>query len=319
MLQLSKNQLEKGQQVSIDIENLIVEKDEFDKKLALEYVVQKAKLQHGDILTLQKISGGVVEALDPNGNTLNFFWSWFKLVTKLEGENLGVNNTEYVIMKSGKRYKPKKFADMGKIKASLLCAMDFHYLYEELSRKNSDNCPEACNTSAPYYMGGEVLTRDEFKELEIYEWKNKKIGDKIDFSPVDFYDEQMFLVTISAKYGSAARELFKKMTKEHKFMFIFMHEDYSQQYPQYEDLKESEIIKGIMKRLKIAGTVKASKYGKTAIALQTATEMATIINELPENSRYLLVDVKGNQLLQQEKWFVLASSREERMAEIFLN
>jgi hypothetical protein len=29
--------------------------------------------------------------------------------------------------------------------------------------------------------------------------------------------------------------------------------------------------------------------------------------------------VKGNQLVQQDKWFVLASSREERMAEIFLD
>ena len=53
--------------------------------------------------------------------------------------------------------KTKKYADMGKIKAGLLCAMDFHRLYEELSYKNRDNCPEACNTSAPYYMGGEVL------------------------------------------------------------------------------------------------------------------------------------------------------------------
>jgi hypothetical protein len=76
MLKLSKNQLEKGQQVSIDIENLIIGDGEYDKKLALEHV-QKAKLQHGDILTLQKISGGVVEALDPNENTVHFFWTWF--------------------------------------------------------------------------------------------------------------------------------------------------------------------------------------------------------------------------------------------------
>ena len=43
MLKLSKNQLEKGQQVSIDIETLIIGDGEYDKKLALEYI-QKAIL-----------------------------------------------------------------------------------------------------------------------------------------------------------------------------------------------------------------------------------------------------------------------------------
>ena len=100
---------------------------------------------------------------------------------------------------------------------------------------------------------------------------------------------------------------------------MFVHEDYkTNKYAwNLQDLKESDTIKKAVKEAKVKGSLKTTKAGKTAIALQTATDAANIIYHLPEGSTYYTLDIQGNQLEKLDNWFVLAESRDQRIAEIF--
>lgn len=252
--------------------------------------------------------------------THTFFWSWFKLVTKVdEGGNLGKDKVEYVIYSNGKKAKAKKYSDIGKIKAALLVMMDYHNKFYYASKNFLNNCPEHEYISTPEWLGsGDNLTREDFQNVEIFEWSNRKLGKKVvDFDPVEFYDEQMMLIKISSQFGSSARELYKKVKDTHKYMLIFMHEDYSKQYVSFEDLKESDIIKNAMKIGKFKNTSKSTKSGKTAIAFDNATDVIKLINSLPVGSKYFIVDMKGDALVRKEDSLVIQEMRDEKLEALF--
>jgi len=316
MLKLSKNQVRKGQEVVLTVNHDAINVDKFSEiYMATKYAIQDG-FKTGDIVSIQKVTNGIVYFLDKNGQEYSQFWTYFKTIATLVGENLGAENIEYLIYLNGKKFKPKKYADMGKIKAALLIMMDYHQLFYNKSKQHLDTCPEHEFLMTPDWLNGETITRGQFANLEIFEWQNRKLGNKVDFDAVRFYDDQMFLINISSKYGSCVRELFKKIEPEHKFIFVFVHEDYQNRNVYYEELKESEIIKGVLKQLKLKGTLKASKLGKTAVAVTSATDAASIVRSLPEGSKYFTLDINGNQLELLDNWFVLAESRNEKIAEI---
>lgn len=316
MLNISKNQVVKGQEVKVDLSNL---NDEiWEQKYCKSFFTDRG-LNTGDSLFLQDVSSGMVTVLDSKGKTSRFYWSEFKRGTKAVGENLGAEVVEYVIHYEGKKYKQKKFSDIGKVKASFLDMMNYHGIFENKARQHSDTCPENVYAVAEW-LGNSYnpLSREDFKKVEVFEWQNRKIGKKANIDPVAFYDEQMFLIEVSSKYGSCVREIFKKINDTHKYIFVFVHEDYKKtNYVYYSDLKESEIIKAALKTSKIKGSLKSTKMGKTAIAVTSASDAATIISNLPEGSKYYTLDIKGNELALQNDWFVLAESRNEKIASIF--
>lgn len=317
MLKLSKNQVKKGQQVVLNLDADLTKLKDWDDLSIATRDALRGGFKSGDIVTLQKLTGGTIYFTDSNNKEYHYFWSWFKLVSSLVGENLGAENLEYVIYLNGKKFKQKKYSDMGKIKAALLIMMDYHNIFYKKCQQHIDICPEHEYLITPEWLNGETLSREEFSKLEMFEWQNRKLGNKVDFDPVKFYDEQMFLINFSSKYGSCVRELFKKIQPEHKFIFVYVHEDYKKpNMYYYEELKESETIKNALKKLKLKGVVKATKMGKTAIAVTSAIDAASIIHSLPEDSKYFCVDIDGNELQLLDNWFVLAESRNEKIAQI---
>lgn len=317
MLKLSKNQVKKGQQVVLNLDADLTKLKDWDDLSMATRDALKGGFKTGDIVTLQKLTGGTIYFTDSNNKEYHYFWSWFKLVSSLVGENLGAENLEYVIYLNGKKFKQKKYSDMGKIKAALLIMMDYHNIFYKKCQQHIDICPEHEYLMTPEWLNGETLSREEFSKLEIFEWQNRKLGNKVDFDPVKFYDEQMFLINFSSKYGSCVRELFKKIQPEHKFIFVYVHEDYKKpNMYYYDELKESEIIKSVLKQLKLKDTVKATKMGKTAIAVTSAIDAASILHSLPEDSKFFTVDINGNELELLDNWFVLAESRNEKIAQI---
>jgi hypothetical protein len=197
--------------------------------------------------------------------------------------------------------------------------MNYHNKFYNASRKFLNNCPELQYLSTPEWIEyGDNLTREDFKNIEIYEWTNRKLGKKVeDFVPVEFYDEQMMLIKISSQFGSSARELYKKVKDTHKFMLVFMHEDYSKQYCDFESLKESDIIKNAMKIGKYKNTYKSTKSGKTSIAFDNATDVIKLINTLPIDAKYFIVDMKGDQLERKEESLVIQEMRDEKLEALF--
>lgn len=287
----------------------------------INYLKDKG-LKHNQTVFLQKVTSTQVTFKDESGKEYAHWWSSFKNCATIPAgqENLGKDTVEYIITINGKKYKQKKFKDIGKVKASLLSMMDYHGLFSKESQKHLDTCPEFKGGLVSEWLeySGDNLTRDDFSKVEVFEWVNKKIGKKADIDPLKFYDEQMFLLKVSSKYGSCVREVFKKV-EDQQYIFVFVHEDYKiNKYSwNYQDLKESEIIKKALKEAKIKGSVKATKSGKTAIAVKTATDAANIIYYLPEGLTYYTIDVNGNELAKVDNWFVLAESRDQRIAEIF--
>lgn len=311
MLKITKNQLVPGQRVVVNLTNV--------KRTNLDFFLKEfeAKYKTGDSLFLEKISGTMVYYKNSDGKECRFYWSELKKYCELpaDGENLGKDNVEYVIFYDGKKYKAKKFKDAGKVKASLLVMMSFHDKFYKYSRNFLDNCPELQYLQTPEWLEyGDNLTREDFKKVEIFEWANRKLGKKVeDFSPVDFYDEQMLLIKVSSKFGSAARELFKKVKDTHKYMFVFMHEDYKTKNADYESLKESDTIKNVLKSLKLKGSSKATKVGKTAIAVNDATDVIKLINALPIDSKYLILDMRGEEMERKDEGLFIMEAREEKL------
>jgi hypothetical protein len=346
MLNISKNQVVVGQpvvfnlNVDFDFEKIkeaydksvkeigynwsnSIQTNYYSKRTLLRIITEFTSrgFKDGDTVFLQKVSGTTVTFKDNTGKEHHSWWSEFKTCTSIPAgeENLGSEKVEYVIYLNGKKYKQKKFSDLGKVKASLLVMMDYHGLFYNKSQKHLDTCPEYKYGVVSEWLecSGDDLTRDDFSKVEVFEWKNRKLGNKADIDPLKFYDEQMFLINVSSKYGSCVREIYKKMEDNHKYIFVFVHEDYKNSWCDYKELKESELIKKAMKDAKIKGSLKATKMGKTAISVQTATDAANIIHHLPQDSKYYILDINGNELALLDNWFVLAESRDERIAEIF--
>ncbi len=316
MLKISKNQIVPGQKVILDLDK------QGEKYSDIEFAKNafiKAGFKNGDEIIISKVTGGTVE-FTRDSTTHRFFWSWFKSVTKIGEEgNLGSEKVEYVIFNNGKKAKAKKYSDIGKIKAALLVMMNYHDKFYKASRNFINNCPEHQYLTTPEWLEhGDNLSREDFKNVEIFEWSNRKLGKKVqDFDPVQFYDEQMMYIKISSQFGSSARELYKKVKDTHKFMLVFMHEDYTKQYVSFEDLKESDIIKNAMKVGKFKNTYKSTKSGKTSIAFDNATDVIKLINLLPVGSRYFIVDMKGDELTRKDDSLVIQEMRDEKLEGLF--
>lgn len=326
MLKISKNQVVKGQRVVVDAFDIkeVIEnrKNEvYSERIMGAMYLNKNGVKPGDVLILDKLKDNhILYNIEGETTILNEYWVYFKAVTHLEDEstNLGKDKVEYVIFYDGKKYKPKKYKDIGKIKASLLIEMGYHDLFERCSKEYLDNCPEHKDLEIDYwYQDGTNKYRGDFANFEIYEWLDRKLGNKVDFDPVAFYDEQMFYIKISSKFGSAARELFKKIKPEHKYMFVFMHEDYGTPYISYKDLKESTIIKKVLSDLNIKA-IKSTKLGKTAIAIESSDIINRIAKALPENSRYLILDIEGNELELVDNKLFAAIARNNRLQKLGL-
>ena len=310
MLSISKSQVVPGQKVVVNLTNV--------KRGEYEFFLRDFEklFKTGDVLFLEKVTGGMVH-FNNGTKSFRFYWSEFKKYCEVptDGENLGKDNVEYVIFFDGKKYKAKKYKDPGKVKAALLVMMNYHDKFYQYSRNFLHNSPELEYLQTPEWLEyGDNMSREDFKKVEIFEWSNRKLGKKVeDFSPVDFYDEQMLLIKVSSKFGSAARELFKKVQDTHKYMFVFMHEDYSKKHPNYESLKESDTIKDVLKSLKLKGTSKSTKVGKTAIAVNDATDVIKLINSLPIDSKYLILDMRGEEMERREEGLFIMEAREEKL------
>ena len=224
----------------------------------------------------------------------------------------------------GKKYKAKKYSDIGKIKAALLVMMNYHGKFYDISQKFLDNCPEHQDLMVSEWLAnGDNLTREDFKNIEIFEWSNRKLGKKVDFDAVGFYDEQMLLIKISTQFGSSSRDIFKKVKDTHKYIFVFMHEDYgaaNTSYIDFQSLKESDIIKTSMAKLKFKNTYKSTKNGKTAIAFDNATDvikLSTSFSPYETGYKTFIIDMSGNELIRKEESLVIQDMRDEKLSKLF--
>lgn len=225
---------------------------------------------------------------------------------------------KYKIFMDDKPYKPKIFSDLGKIKASLMDAMGYASKVDRLNRNYTDLSPEVGYSSPEWIGGWESLSRSDFKRIKVYEWMNRKQGKEADFNALEYYDELMDYISVTARFGSAVRELYKKYksTNEYTTILCFKHEDYrSGNYVYYEDLKESDIIKEAITSSKIKKFKKCTKSGKTALALKTQQDAVCLMNYL-EDGTYFLVDIQGDELLLKDGYLIKHIVRKQKLNDL---
>jgi len=327
MLKITKNQVKKGQQVVVKLSTLVPKKDKFnnpnDATWALSDFTKKG-LKDGDILTIISLSGTLVK-FEFGGKEYSQWWSLFKLATEVptDGVNLGEDNVEYVVFYNGVKIN-NKYKDIGKVKTSLLNLMNYYDKLETLVKNHLDKVPELRYMQIPEFLGSSKnLSRKDFEKVEIFTWKNRKLGEKVDFDTLAFYDEAMLLVKVTAQFGSSTRDLFKETKDTHEYILTFMHEDYrntSLPYVDYEYLKESDIIKKAVettfgKTVRTLGIKKKSKSGKTSLAFKEQSDAIKLMRTLPVGS-FFVCNMQGDQLVEQSDALIIQEFRNSLIDDI---
>ena len=76
---------------------------------------------------------------------------------------------------------------MGKVKTSLLNLMNYYSKLETMVQNHLDKVPELQYMQIPEFLGSSKnLSRKDFEKVEIFTWKNRKLGEKVTFDAVEF-------------------------------------------------------------------------------------------------------------------------------------
>jgi len=260
---------------------------------------------------LKDMKGSLVKV--KSGTRGEVFMSALRSFTKEEGSIVPMENAlkQYKIFYEGKAYKPKYFADLGKIKASLLIAFGYYKgMYELWYNNYRERTPELDGELLPDWIDTDDVkfSRDACKKIEIFEFINhdRKNPVKVDFDVQKYYDEMMRVSNVTAQFGAAAREVFKNMSAgEYSYMLIFVPSEYREKknFYDWKSLKESDRIKSVLKSAKVKGTKKSTKYGKTAIAFKNLEDLKEVMLRL-EPKEYYILDCDGDQLVEKNARFV---------------
>jgi len=248
------------------------------------------------------------------------WWNGFRIKTdKIEGQEIKEPTKEvirYKIYKDGKAYKPKYFNDLGKIKSSLLIAIGYYNNQYEMFEKYKDRNPELQDNQIPeWFSYGIDFKREDCKSIEIMSFAGKsRTPVKTDFNVLEYYDQSMRLINVTAQFGSAARELFKKCmeTKEYSYMLVYSPDEYRDKsnitqwgYNSFDFsvLKENQKIKDVIKASGVKNTKKCTKFGKTAIVFKNIEDLKQVMLRL-EPKEYFILDCDGEQLVEKNTRFV---------------
>lgn len=245
------------------------------------------------------------------------WWNGFRVkVDKIEGQEIKEPTKEvirYKIYKDGKAYKPKYFNDLGKIKSSLLIAIGYYNNQYRMFEQYKDRNPELQdNQISEWFSNGDDIKREDCGSFEIMSFAGKsRTPVKTDFNVLEYYDQSMRLINVTAQFGSAARELFKKCmeTKEYSYMLIYSPDEYRDKsyVNRYEfdfsALKENQKIKDVMKASGVKDSKKCTKFGKTAIVFKNVDDLKQVMLRL-EPKEYFILDCDGEQLIEKNTRFV---------------
>jgi len=251
------------------------------------------------------------------------WWNAFRVKTdKIEGQEIKEPVGEvlrYKIYKGGKPLKPKYFNDMGKVKSSLLIAMGYYNNQYEMFEKYKDRNPELQDNEMPEWCSyGDDIKREDCEDIEVMSFAGKsRTPVKTDFDVLKYYDQSMRLINVTAQFGSAAREMFKKCieTEEYSYMLVYAPDEYRDEknyttsygyrYNRFDfsTLKESQKVKDVMKASGVKGTKKCTKFGKTAIVFKTLDDLKQVMLRF-EPKEYFILDCDGEQLVEKNTRFV---------------
>lgn len=342
---ISKEQLVKGNQFVVNekiIESQYIwDKIDWDKTGLVCYSTDNDKqkdkyltpskhdsiIPSGTIITIERKNPYSV-SFKIEGSDIIYKGEWstmrFKL-DKIEGVNI-IEPDEiirYKIFYQGEPLKQKYFNDLGKVKSSLLIEFGYYQNQYEMFQKYKQVNPEIEDNEIPYWFeSGQNIDREDSKNIEIRSFikgKKDKVGTKVDFDVVKYFDNSMKLIDITAKFGNAAREMYKKAleTKEYEYILVYIPDEYrdpknfnTNHYYisnfDFSKLKESDRIKTLIKNSKLK-VKKCTKFGKTAILLKNIDELKSFVFKM-NNDEYIILDCNGDELQKLNNRYVKLST-----------
>jgi len=224
----------------------------------------------------------------------------------------------------------KIFADIGKVKASLMGRFGYLDKVYQLNKHYQDISPEV-GYNTPEWMGvgygGPDFNRKDMKDVQVFEWANRKKGKEADFNALEYYDSLMDFAKVTAQYGSSTRDCYKKHKENYGVIVLFKHEDYiltdkeketkygKYYYNGYEELKESDTIKQALKDCKVKDKKKTTKNGKTAIAFKNISDAMKLIKLLPKK-QFHVMDMSGIELIEQSDEYIQDITRMKKLERI---
>lgn len=254
--------------------------------------------------------------------------------TKLKGtlkEGVELKETlRYKIYYMGKPYKIKYFNDLGKVKSSLLISFGYYQNQYEMFKQYKNRNPELQDNYVPEWIqGGKDFNEYDCKDIQIMSFsQGSRVPVPVDFDVTKYYIESMKLIDVTAQFGTAAREIYKKslQTGDFSYLLVFIPDEYrdsknfSSNYGyrynnfDFSSLKESQKIKDIIKASGVKKTKKCTKFGKTAIAFQSLKDLKEVMLRL-DTPEYIILDCDGDQLLEQNTRFIKLQMLKETIKE----
>lgn len=307
-----------------------------DKKLYPNFIVPKdkykdkngeTKIPFGKKITFIGKDGYRIYFKVEDCDMIYYSYNWALLKYKLNLTDESIipdlsNELRYKIFYQGEQLKPKYFNDLGKIKSSLLIEFGYYQNQYDMFEKYKNINPEIENNEIPYWFeGDQTLNREKCENIEIRSFikgTKDKVGTKIDFDVVKYFDTSMKLIDVTAKFGNAAREMFKKSleTKDYEYILVYIPDEYrdptnfqSKVYSSnfdFSKLKENDRIKTLIKNSKLK-VKKCTKFGKTAILLKNMDELKTFIFKM-NNDEFIVLDCNGDELEKVNNRYVKLQS-----------
>jgi hypothetical protein len=322
-MKLSLNELQIGQQL-ITVVNKNV--NYYDDNFAL--CIDWDKFLEKDVLLTvidKKKNGTIVVCV--NDTTDIFDRHFVKTHTLMKGSkfNIGITNLrfctkeygeilthpdiiQYKIFKGDKPIKMKYFADMGKVKSSILMMFPYFDNDWDSYRKYKDDNPEIEHRNDYIGYTDIKVNEEDTKEMYVVRYinKNKKNPIKVDdFNVHEYYKQSMLLKGITYKFGEAARKLFKEYleNREFKYIIVHMNDKYLKlknsgetDFWEYKQIEDDDLIKNLLKQNKIKEFKRCYKCGKTAIALKNDEDLEKLLFQLRQDTYYFL-DCDGDELI----------------------
>ena len=227
-----------------------------------------------------------------------------KILKKVENKS-----HKYVLKyKDGILLKDKKYKAIRDCFSAVMAEWGYYdYFWESLTEENKAKNPEleSINEFPDWLTGGYGYGRrrslEDLKNLEVHEYLGTKTPTvKVDYDLYYKVARNFNNLNIALEYGLCVKELYTKMddNDENIFQYILVYTPAN--YDKFWfNLKEDELIKKYIKSVKKDDYIKATKYGKTAIAFKNLNDIIPFYRKFSDedNKRVKMITLDGREII----------------------
>jgi hypothetical protein len=242
--------------------------------------------------------------IDNNTDCYELYKNLEDVLAKQEKEK-AKDKSKYVIKNSdGTLFKDKKYKSLKDTFSAAMAEWGYYNLFESsLTKENVAKNPELESIGEfPYWMSGYgIRPLDELKNIEVHKYLGaKKPTEKVEYDLYSKVAKNFNNLYIALEYGLCVKELYAKMDenqeKEFQYILVYTPKDYE---TKWEYLKEDDVVKTNIKKVKKGDFIKVTKYGKTAIAFKNLGDILPFYRAFSEddNKRIKMITLDGREIV----------------------